>query len=207
MNVYKYVSKWMNDLIKKAGDFSIPDELFNSISSTIHDFVFFGCDVSEKEIDKAIYLSLYERYSATDKYCVLTVDTTFHTVKYRIYSMADLFNAFTTTTTSAGEITARLLVSKDLKKDLITNGYIIGSEYEYNALLSSGLNRGQALECMMSSYFQCEYKRDSVPFYISGDINCFGIEYQVKSHKATFSNLKALKNLLANEVYKNRHDI
>lgn len=207
MNVYKYVSKWMNDLIKKAGDFSTPDELFNSISNTIHDFVFFGCDVSEKEIDNAIYLSLYERYSATDKYCVLAVDSTSHTVKYRVYSMADLFNAFTTTTTSAGEITARLLVSKDLKKDLITNGYIIGSEYEYNALLSSGLNRGQALECMMSSYFQCEYKRDSVPFYISGDINCFGIEYQVKSHKATFSNLKALKNLLANEVYKNRHDI
>ena len=58
-------------------------------------------------------------------------------------------------------------------------------------------NRGLALEKLITEYFGQEWHADSKKFTESGDITINGIEYQIKTHKATFTNETKLRELAA----------
>jgi hypothetical protein len=57
-------------------------------------------------------------------------------------------------------------------------------------------NRGLALEKLITEYFGQEWKADSKCFTECGDININGVEYQIKGHKATFTNEEKLRELV-----------
>ncbi|MBQ7522339.1 MAG: hypothetical protein IJU14_05605 [Clostridia bacterium] len=57
-------------------------------------------------------------------------------------------------------------------------------------------NRGEIAEKLVTEYTGQEWVKDNVPFTMAGDIIWNGIAYQIKYEKATFTNEKALKNLM-----------
>ena len=57
-------------------------------------------------------------------------------------------------------------------------------------------NRGEIAEKLVTEYFGQEWEKDNIPFTEAGDIEIDGIAYQIKFEKATFTNEKALKNLM-----------
>lgn len=144
---------------------------------------------------------LYHEFSAVSNYIIVAENKEF--VKYKVYSMLDLinFNCFTTTTSSKGELMLRLLVSNDLKKDVLENGIELTTYTEKEQIKNNmHLNNGETSEYLVYKHFNQNYHRDNIPFYEKGDINVNGIEYQVKSHKACFATEKQLNTLKSKAV-------
>ena len=61
---------------------------------------------------------------------------------------------------------------------------------------STKYNRGEIAEKLVTEYVGQEWEKDNVPFTMAGDIVWNGVAYQIKYEKATFTNEKALKNLM-----------
>lgn len=57
-------------------------------------------------------------------------------------------------------------------------------------------NRGEIAEKLVTEYAGQEWVKDNIPFTMAGDIEWNGVAYQIKYEKATFTNEKALKNLM-----------
>ena len=56
-------------------------------------------------------------------------------------------------------------------------------------------NKGEIFEKLVTEYFGQERKKDTVPFYVDGDINVNGKKIQIKLDSATLMNTKQLKKL------------
>lgn len=61
---------------------------------------------------------------------------------------------------------------------------------------STKYNKGEIAEKLVTEYVGQEWKKDNIPFTMAGDIDWNGVAYQIKYEKATFTNEKALKNLI-----------
>lgn len=56
-------------------------------------------------------------------------------------------------------------------------------------------NKGEIFEKLVTEYFGQEWKKDTVPFYVDGDLNVNGKKIQIKLDSATLMNTKQLKKL------------
>ena len=146
--------------------------------------------------------NLYLTYSATTNFIVGAVIGS--TVKFAFVDSSMLTNALTTSTGSSKErasTTLRLLVSKDLKAYIKNNGTELTTKEHFETIAkevggNGRSNRGLALEKLITEYFGQEWKADSKCFTECGDININGVEYQIKGHKATFTNEEKLRELV-----------
>ena len=57
-------------------------------------------------------------------------------------------------------------------------------------------NKGEIVEKLITEKYGQTWVKDNVPFTEDGDLTVNGIAYQIKYEKATFTNEKALKNLI-----------
>ena len=88
----------------------------------------------------------------------------------------------------------RLRIKKKYKEQLIRKGAIyLGSE----DMLDGAYNKGEEFERLVTEYFGQVWKKDSVPFWIKGDINVNGREIQIKLDSATLINESRIKSLKA----------
>lgn len=151
---------------------------------------------------KTEMFNLYLTYSATTNFIVGAVIG--NSVKFAFVDSSMLENALTTSTGSSKErasTTLRLLVSKDLKAYIKDNGTELTTKEQFETVAkevggNGRSNRGLALEKLITEYFGQEWKADSKCFTECGDININGVEYQIKGHKATFTNEEKLRELV-----------
>jgi hypothetical protein len=82
------------------------------------------------------------------------------------------------------------------KKDLAKFATPLCSEKFFEEqLTNSKYNKGEIFEKLITEKNGQTWEKDSVPFWVKGDININGIEYQIKYDGATFINEKGLAKL------------
>ena len=62
-------------------------------------------------------------------------------------------------------------------------------------LTESKYNKGEIFEKLVTEYFGQTWEKDTVPFWVQGDININGKEVQIKLDTATLMNTKQVKKL------------
>lgn len=86
----------------------------------------------------------------------------------------------------------RLRIRSPYRKALIETCICIGEE---TLLISSKYNKGECFEKAVFEIYNQEWKKDNIPFWVQGDININGIEFQIKLDGATLINSKTLGKL------------
>jgi hypothetical protein len=88
----------------------------------------------------------------------------------------------------------RFKPDKEQKTLLLTMGakLLCSEEYFNDVYATCKYNRGEVFEKMVTEYFGQEWKKDNIPYTKAGDVTVYGIAYQIKFEKATFTNEKSL---------------
>jgi len=85
------------------------------------------------------------------------------------------------------------------KRELTHRGaqVLCSAEYFDGLVADSKYNKGEIFEKLVTELmFGQVWEKDNVPFYLDGDVtDAYGIKYQVKFEKATFTNEKSLYKL------------
>lgn len=144
-------------------------------------------------------VNAYKKLSATDNYIVGGICG--NEVKFAMVKFDDLMNNLLLDKGSNKErssMTLRFSFCGMLKRNVTKNGITLCDKETFEKLAEMfGKNKGKAFEKLVTEHFNQVWKADNTPFYVSGDININGIEYQIKTHKATFTNEKTLEELMA----------
>ena len=86
---------------------------------------------------------------------------------------------------------AEVLCSERFFEDMLKETYVNQKGKEVN------YNRGEIFEKLITEKVAGQtWEKDTIPFTMAGDIEWNGIAYQIKFEKATFTNEKALMNLM-----------
>lgn len=64
-----------------------------------------------------------------------------------------------------------------------------------DCLSDSKYNKGEVFEKLVTKYYGQEWEKDTIPFWVQGDINVDGKEIQIKLDSATLMNTKQIKKL------------
>jgi hypothetical protein len=90
----------------------------------------------------------------------------------------------------------RLRLKKSHKVQLMKKSPIcLGSS---DCLVADKYNKGEIFEKLVTEYYGQTWKKDSVPFYVDGDLNINGEKIQIKLDSATLTNTKQLKKIKKN---------
>jgi hypothetical protein len=94
----------------------------------------------------------------------------------------------------------RFKPNRAVKRMLINMGaqVLCSADYFHHMTANSKYNKGEIFEKLVTELmFGQVWEKDNVPFYVDGDVtDTYGIKYQVKFEKATFTNEKSLYNLI-----------
>lgn len=87
----------------------------------------------------------------------------------------------------------RLRLKKAHRESLMKKSPIyLGSA---DCLNSDNYNKGEIFEKLVTEYYGQTWTKDTVPFYVAGDININGQEVQIKLDSATLMNTAHMKKL------------
>jgi len=89
-------------------------------------------------------------------------------------------------------INLRLRMSAEQRKNLVAQAICLGT---IDLLTATAYNKGENFEKAVTEYYGQTWKKDTVPFYIDGDININGEKVQIKLDSATLTNTKQLEKL------------
>lgn len=85
----------------------------------------------------------------------------------------------------------RLRIRKSLKEELMRkNPICLGNA---SLLVTEKYNKGEIFEKLVTEYFGQIWEKDTIPFWVQGDINVNGRELQIKLDTATLMNTKQIK--------------
>ena len=141
---------------------------------------------------KEIMLAEYENYSAADSYILgFVYNKGLYMVEVAEVALDIL--AVELASRNQGE-NLRLRIHKAQKEALIENATLIGSADD---LVADKYNRGEIFEKLVTEYYGQTWEKDTVPFWVKGDITLGGKEVQIKFDGATMVNSKLLAKLAA----------
>lgn len=102
-----------------------------------------------------------------------------------------------TSSNRGGYATLRLRISSAIKKALIANGEAeaLGSEELLHT--TDRYNKGERYERIVTERAGITWNKDSVPFWVAGDISVNGEEIQIKLDGATFATEPELRKIKA----------
>ena len=87
----------------------------------------------------------------------------------------------------------RIRLKKAHKENLMKkNPICLGSA---DLLTESKYNKGEIFEKLVTEYFGQTWEKDTIPFWVQGDININGKEIQIKFENAGLMNTKQIKKL------------
>ena len=134
----------------------------------------------------------YKKFSKADKYII-----GFKYKKMYYYYITNTFDEFTRFDKASrnGGMSLRLRILKDQKQNLLSVAIPLCTEEDFNKTKAQTGNNGETFERLIFIKFNKAWKKDNTPFYISGDIQYKGVEYQIKFERATFTNEKQIKRL------------
>ena len=141
---------------------------------------------------KEIMLAEYENYSAADSYILgFVYNKGLYMVEVAKVALDIL--AVELASRNQGE-NLRLRIRKAQKEALVENATLIGSADD---LVADKYNRGEIFEKLVTEYYGQTWEKDTVPFWVKGDITLGGKEVQIKLDGATMVNSKLLAKLAA----------
>ena len=141
---------------------------------------------------KEIMLAEYENYSAADSYILgFVYNKGLYMVEVAEVALDIL--AVELASRNQGE-NLRLRIRKAQKEALVKNATLIGSADD---LVADKYNRGEIFEKLVTEYYGQTWEKDTVPFWVKGDITLGGKEVQIKLDGATMVNSKLLAKLAA----------
>lgn len=140
---------------------------------------------------KQTMIKNYRKYSAADSYIVGFV---LNKMLYFV-EMAEIKPRFLNVEVASrnqGE-NLRLRIKKAQKESLMKkNPICLGFS---DLLNEEKYNKGEIFEKLVTEYYGQEWKKDTIPFWVQGDINVDGREVQIKLDSATLMNTKQVKKL------------
>lgn len=140
---------------------------------------------------KQTMIKNYRKYSAADSYIVGFV---LNKMLYFV-EMAEIQPRFLNVEVASrnqGE-NLRLRIKKTQKENLMKkNPICLGSS---DLLDEEKYNKGEIFEKLVTEYYGQKWEKDTVPFWVQGDINLDGKEVQIKLDSATLMNTKQVKKL------------
>lgn len=133
----------------------------------------------------------YRKYSVADSYILgFIVNKMLYMLE--VAEIAPRFLNIEEASRNQGE-NLRLRLKKAHKASLMKKQPIcLGSA---DCLNAEKYNKGEIFEKLVTEYFGQVWKKDTVPFYVDGDINVNGKKIQIKLDSATLMNTKQLKKL------------
>ena len=138
---------------------------------------------------KNTMIKWYRRKSAADKYILGYTDNGnlyFNIVEEVMPRMLSVEHA----SRNQGE-NLRLRIKKSYKNQLMRkNPICLGSA---DMLVTDKYNKGEIFEKIITEYFGQVWEKDTVPFWVQGDINLEGLEVQIKLDGATLLNTKQIE--------------
>lgn len=85
----------------------------------------------------------------------------------------------------------RLRIKKAHKAELMKkNPICLGSECQ---LVTDKYNKGEIFEKLVTEHYGQKWEKDTIPFWVQGDINIGGKEVQIKLDSATLMNTKQIE--------------
>lgn len=140
---------------------------------------------------KETMIKFYRKHSAADSYIVGFVYNhglyfiTMDEIKPRFLNIEHASR-------NQGE-NLRLRLKKAHRESLMKKSPVyLGSA---DCLNSNNYNKGEIFEKLVTEYYGQTWKKDTVPFYVAGDININGQEVQIKLDSATLINTAHMKKL------------
>lgn len=146
---------------------------------------------------KRMLVNGYKEIAFTDKYIYGFI---YKKVVYVSFSNDDTLEILSTLDKGSrgSGYSLRFKPNKFQKELLRTNGtcFALCSEEFFNSEVENSIhNKGSIFEKMVTEYYGQEWKKDTIPFTETGDLEIDGIAYQIKFEKATFTTEKTLANL------------
>ena len=139
---------------------------------------------------KRTMMKWYEKFSAADGYIVgFVMDKMLYMVEME--RIAPRFLNVEEASRNQGE-NLRLRLKKAQKQSLAKKAICLGSA---DVLTADKYNKGELFEKVVTEYYGQEWEKDTIPFYMQGDINVNGRELQIKLDSATLANSKMLEKL------------
>ena len=139
---------------------------------------------------KKTMMKWYEIFSAADAYIVgFVLDGALYMVE--MARIAPRFLNVEEASRNQGT-NLRLRLKRAQKESLAKKAICLGSA---DVLTAGKYNKGENFEKVVTEYYGQEWEKDTVPFYVKGDICLDGKEVQIKLDTATLANEKMLNKL------------
>lgn len=140
---------------------------------------------------KRTMINHYRNHSAADSYIVgFVYDKNLYFVK--MAEIAPRFLNVEVASRNQGE-NLRLRLKKSHRASLMKkNPVCLGSA---DMLVADKYNKGEIFEKAVTEYYGQTWEKDTVPFWVQGDINLDGEEVQIKLDSATLMNTKQIAKL------------
>ena len=140
---------------------------------------------------KRTMISNYRKYSAADAYIIgFVANKMLYFVE--MAEVAPRFLNVEVASRNQGE-NLRLRLKKNHKTTLMKkNPICLGSAEMLN---DEKYNKGEIFEKAVTEYYGQKWEKDTIPFWVQGDINLNGKEVQIKLDSATFVNTKQIAKL------------
>lgn len=140
---------------------------------------------------KATLIKAYRKYSAADNYILGFI---FNHMIYmvRVAEIMPRYLNVEEASRNQGE-NLRLRLKKAHKEQLLKkNPICLGSA---DCLNDNKYNKGEIFEKLVTEWYGQKWEKDTIPFWVQGDINLNGKEVQIKLDSATLMNTKQIKKL------------
>lgn len=140
---------------------------------------------------KRTMINNYRKYSAADAYIIgFVANKMLYFVE--MAEVAPRFLNVEVASRNQGE-NLRLRLKKNHKATLMKkNPICLGSAEMLN---DEKYNKGEIFEKAVTEYYGQKWEKDTIPFWVQGDINLDGKEVQIKLDSATFVNTKQIAKL------------
>lgn len=139
---------------------------------------------------KATMIKWYRKFSAANSYIVgFVLDGVLYMVE--MTHIAPRFLNVEEASRGQG-MNLRLRLKRAQKEALAKKAICLG---DADVLTAGKYNKGENFEKVVTEYYGQEWEKDTVPFYVKGDICLDGKEVQIKLDTATLANEKMLNKL------------
>jgi hypothetical protein len=140
---------------------------------------------------KKTLLNYYRKYSAADSYILgFVFDKKLYFIE--VAEIMPRFLSVEPASRNQGE-NLRLRLKKKYREQLMKkNPICLG---DASLLVAEKYNKGEIFEKLVTEYFNQTWKKDTIPFWVQGDIRVDEKEIQIKLDSATLMNTSQIKKI------------
>lgn len=146
---------------------------------------------------KENFINEYEKRTAAQGYIIGFI------YKHDLYMVereelpADILKVERAAQSKGGHLKLRVRMNNEMKEAFIASGAVrIGIDADVDKTPEHPYNKGENFERIITEMNGLRWEKDSVPFWVQGDIRVNGKEIQIKLDGAEITNEKTMQKLL-----------